>query len=488
MVNSSSDPKILVAGASGYIGGRLVPILLKEKYSVRCLARTPEKLKARNWPSVEIIEGDVLNPVTLETALKGIDIAYYLIHSMGNQKNFEETDARGARNFAVAARETGVKRIIYLGGLAKASENLSPHLKSRQEVGQILGETGIPVTELRASIIIGSGSASFEIIRDLVNKLPIMITPRWVKSLCEPISIQNILQYLTGCLTEPRTVGQILEVGGEEVLSYKEMMKTVAEVLGKKLWMIPVPVLTPRLSAYWLNLVTTVPMSIAYPLIEGLRNDSITSNDQIKSWIKLDLLSFRESVEIALIKETSLSPESRWTEADLMKDQIISEKWSAKIFHDQRKILSSLPAESIFNTVQRIGGNVGWYYADWLWKLRGLLDRLIGGVGMRRGRRHPTELRIGDPVDFWRVEKFEPGKYLKLRAEMKLPGKAWLEFRVKDTYDQKSLFEQTATFTPSGITGIAYWYLVMPFHFLVFRNMAKRLVKSAAAQSSSRTD
>lgn len=471
--------QIAVLGASGYVGGRLVPRLIEQGYSVRCIARHPEKLISRNWPNTEVVYGDVFHQNSLITALQGIDVLYYLVHSMQDAKNFEELDSMAAINCANAARTAWVERIIYLGGLAKPTSKLSAHLKSRQEVGQLLRKTGVKVTELRASIIIGSGSASFEIIRDLVRTLPIMITPRWVRSLCEPIAIQNVLDYLLACLEEPRTINQILEIGGGEILSYKNMMKIVAELMGKRIFMIPVPVLTPRLSGYWLNIVTSVPMSIAYPLVEGLRNDSVTSEQRIRQWIRVPLLSFKEAVLKALEEDKQGLMTSRWTEAEKMKSDSITPDYQ-KTFQDQRKIETEISAEKVFPIIQKIGGSSGWYYGNWLWKWRGILDRMIGGVGLRRGRRHPVDIRIGDAIDFWRVEAFQPGTMLRLKAEMKLPGHAWLEFRVQSLSPQKSLFLQTATFRPSNWVGFIYWYTVLPLHFLVFRNMAKNIIRRAS--------
>jgi uncharacterized protein YbjT (DUF2867 family) len=479
-MENSTRKNILVAGASGYVGGRLVPKLVENNYSVRCMARSPEKLKARNWPDVEVVQGDVLKPETLPSALQGIDIAYYLIHSMGSTQDFESIDITAAKNFGITAKNAGVKRIIYLGGLAKETGDLSAHLQSRQDTGKYLAETGVPVTELRASIIIGSGSASFEIIRDLTKKLPLMITPKWVKSLCEPIAIENVIEYLIACIEEPRTIGQILEIGGGEVLSYRKMMKSVAEVMGKKIIMIPVPVLTPRLSAYWLNIVTTVPMSIAFPLVEGLRNDSVCTDRRIREWIPVNLLSFKNAVEISLKSDAAGNIESRWTEASgtESKEPILTD--SKKLLQDKQIIETPLKSDRIFDTILQIGGNVGWYYADWTWKLRGLMDRMIGGVGMRRGRRHPSEIRVGDAIDFWRVEEFRQNSHLKLKAEMKLPGIAWLEFKVDTNSQGNTLFQQIATFEPDGWPGILYWYLMAPAHFFIFKHMARNIVKKSS--------
>lgn len=478
-----SDFKILVAGASGYVGGRLVPKLMERNYSVRCLARNPEKVQARNWTKVEIVKGDVLKPETLQSGLQGIDIAYYLIHSMGTKENFESLDIQAARNFGKAAKHAGIKRIIYLGGLADDNKDLSPHLKSRQETGKLLAESGVPVTELRASIIIGSGSASFEIIRDLTKKLPLMITPKWVNSLCEPIAIDNVIGYLLACIDEPRTINQVLEIGGGEILSYRKMMKSVAEVMGKKILLIPVPVLTPRLSAYWLNIVTTVPMSIAHPLVEGLRNDSICTDHRIRDWINIDLISFKDAVGKSLESDASGTIESSWTEASGIPSALIFPQKTAKVLQDKQTIETTIDAEKVFSNIQNIGGNIGWYYAGWAWKLRGLFDRIIGGVGMRRGRRHPTQIRVGDPIDFWRVEKFLPKSHLKLKAEMKLPGEAWLEFKVDSNSQGNTVFQQIATFEPNGWLGSLYWYILFPAHLLIFKNMARNIVKYSASNS-----
>jgi uncharacterized protein YbjT (DUF2867 family) len=465
--------KILIAGATGYVGTRLIPKLVEEGHVIRCLARNPEKLTDRNWPGVEFVQGDVLDLTSLKSALKDIDIAYYLVHAMGNQGDFRSRDKQSARNFALAAKLNGIERIIYLGGLGDPEQNLSDHLQSRQEVGRILNSTGIAVTELRAAIIIGWGSASFEIIRDLVKKLPVMITPRWVKSRCQPIAIDDVLYYLIAVLKDSRTIGETFDIGGDEILTYEAMMRQVALIMGKKLKIINVPVLTPHLSSYWLNLVTSVPMSIAFPLVEGLRNDTICSDQRINEYIPLTKTSFKDAVRMALQTAKNNYLESRWTQADII-DNTVTDSLNGKFLYDEQILSSPATAKEIFHRIQKIGGTTGWYYANWAWKLRGIFDRLIGGIGMRRGRRHPTELRVGDTIDFWRVEKLKIDSYLKLRAEMKLPGIAWLEFKVNQE-GSKTILVQRASFKPANWFGYAYWYLLLPVHLLIFKNMARKI-------------
>lgn len=465
--------KILVTGATGYVGTRLIPKLLEEGYSIRCLARNPEKLTNRNRPGVEVIRGDVLDLPSLKSALKDIDIAYYLVHAMGKQGDFRSRDKQSARNFALAAKFNEVQRIIYLGGLGDSQHNLSDHLQSRQEVGQILNSTAIPVTELRASIIIGWGSASFEIIRDLVKKLPVMITPRWVKSRCQPIAIDDVLSYLLAVLKDSRTIGDAFDIGGEEILTYEAMMQQVALIMGKKLKIINVPVLTPRLSSYWLNLVTAVPMSMAIPLVEGLRNDTICLDQRINDYIPIKKTSFKDAVQIALQAEKNNNLASSWTQADILYNTV-TDTSNQKLLYDKQIVSSRSSCKEIFDRIQKIGGKTGWYYANWAWKLRGIFDRLIGGIGMRRGRRHPIDLRVGDTIDFWRVEKLISDSYLRLRAEMKLPGIAWLEFKIYQE-GSETLLVQLATFKPHNWTGYAYWFLLWPIHLLIFKNMARKI-------------
>ncbi len=469
---------ILVAGASGYVGSRLVPRLLDRGYHVRCLARNPDVLNDRGWSNAEVVYGNTLEPESLVHAMKNVNTAFYLIHAMGGSNNFRATDQQSARNFAEAAKKTGLERIIYLGGLSSDSETLSEHLRSRHEVGAILKKSGIPVTELRASIIIGSGSASFTIIKDLAKKLPVMITPRWVNSKCQPIAIRDVMQYLIGALEHPETGGDIFDIGGDEILTYREMIEEVANVLKRKIFIIDVPVLTPHLSAYWLNLVTSVPMNIAFPLVEGLRNDTICRDHRIDALLTFEKTPFREAVQRAMTHEEQKNVESSWTGA-ASGVAIPPIRLSERILSDTRMIACQSSCTDIFNRIQRIGGENGWYYANWAWQLRGIVDRVFGGVGMRRGRRHPIDIRVGDALDFWRVEQYKPGAMLRLRAEMKVPGTAWLEFRVDKKNDDSCVFRQTAQFKPSGWFGYLYWYMLAPAHFLIFRNMARKIVQCA---------
>lgn len=471
--------RILVTGATGYIGGRLATRLLARGHRVRAMARDSRRLGALAAAGAECVTGDVLEVQSLGPALHGVEVAYYLIHSMGVGADFAERDREAAGNFAAACAAAGVRRIIYLGGLGQSGPALSKHLASRQEVGDLLRAGPVPVTELRAAIIVGAGSASFEIIRDLARKLPVMICPRWVRSRCEPIALDQVLEYLIGVLDEPRTVGEVLEIGGGEVLTYEDMLRQCAAALGKRVRIVGVPVLTPRLSSYWLNLVTSVPIDIARPLAEGLRNDVVTTDHRIREWIVLPPVTFRQAVERALAEDQAGPLASRWTgAAGPARPESLA--LPGALLRDERVLRANASPAALFAAVEQLGGASGWYYANWLWRLRGILDRLVGGVGMRRGRRDPVSLALGDPVDFWRVEAFVPGQLLRLRAEMKVPGRATLEFAVGVPAEGGgAVLTQRAEFEPRGSWGRSYWAALRPLHAFVFRGLAAGIVRAA---------
>ncbi|MBE7518390.1 MAG: DUF2867 domain-containing protein [Thermoflexaceae bacterium] len=468
---------VLVLGASGYIGSNLVPHLRAQGHHVRATARRKEVLEGRGWDGVELVSADALDPASLCTALNGINVAYYLVHSMGSGDDFEERDRTAAENFRIAAETAGVERIIYLGGLQPPGES-TRHLRSRQETGNILRAGPVPVTELRAGIIVGAGSAAFEVIRDLVNHLPAMTTPRWVRSRTQPIALQDLLDYLSRLLEIPVTGGKTYDVGGPETLSYEEMIAQFAAAVGKRRWVIPVPVLTPRLSSYWLDLVTSVPASVARPLIDGLRHDLLADDAPLRELIPIPLHTYREAIEAALRTERELALPARWTEGSLAfrgYDPAVS--YYSK--GTRTELSAPVSPSAAWNAVCCIGGEQGYYYADFLWRLRGLLDRVVGGVGMRRGRRHPTDLRPGDAIDFWRVVALEPGRRLTLVAEMKLPGSAVLEFEVIPEGEENCRLVTTSRFNPSGFFGLLYWYALLPAHNRIFERMPRGLLRYA---------
>lgn len=479
--------RVLMTGASGYVGGRLIPLLLQRGYVVRCMARQANQLTGRfeaDAPTpahLELVTGDVLDRDSLADALKDIDTAYYLIHAMGGgEKGFEQRDHTGAANFARAAADAGVKHIVYLGGLGHRDEKTSAHLHSRHEVGDVLRQGSVPVTEFRAAVIVGSGSASFEMLRTLTEKLPIMVTPRWVNTRTQPIFIIDALNYLAAALECAECPGRILDIGGPDVLTYKQMMLTFAEVRHLKRIIITVPVLTPRVSAYWVNLMTPIPASIAYPLIEGLRSETVVENDDAQKLMHVPLTPFREAVARALRATNEYRIPTRWSGAisGAIPRSLDATPADKSLIRNRQVVVTSASAEMLRRATSRIGGRVGWYYADYLWDIRGAMDRIIGGVGVRRGRRHPEQVAIGDAIDFWRVEDYNP-KRLLLRAEMKVPGRAWLEFRIKETGDGKRELEQTAYYYPNGFWGYAYWYGSLPFHVFVFGGMARNIVRWA---------
>lgn len=473
--------KILVLGATGYIGGRLVPRLAQRGHAVRCLVRDLNKSRQKPWADdVELFEGDVLNSDTLTEAFRGVSAVYYLIHSMGaDEDRFAQLDRTAAENVRAAAEQSGVNRIIYLGGLGRREDQTSRHLRSRHEVGEILREGSVPVTEFRAAIIVGSGSVSFEMIHHLVNRLPLMICPRWVVTHTQPIAIRDVLAYLVQALDTPDSAGRIIDIGGPDILTYRDMMLATARVLGLRRILIQVPVLTPRLSSYWVNLVTPIPASVARPLIEGLRHETVVENDLATELFDIKPIGFKDAVRRAFRRVKQYDIETYWTDASWRPPQRAIDDSHLK--EDVQEVAVERSAEELFAVVQSIGGRNGWYYGSWLWSIRGFIDKNVGGVGLRRGRRHPNDIAIGDALDFWRVEEFEPGKRLLLRAEMKVFGGAWLEFIVTPTGSDSSRLTQQATYYPKGVLGLLYWYGVFPLHWFVFRGMAKAIGRRAEA-------
>jgi uncharacterized protein YbjT (DUF2867 family) len=477
---------VLVTGVTGYIGGRLVPRLIEAGYRVRVLVRDKERLQGRAWlKQVDVVEGDVLDPLTLAPSLSEVSAAYYLVHSMSGSANFDQRDLQAARNFGAAAAASGVERIIYLGGLGDPLADLSRHLRSRQQTGQALKESGVPLTEFRAAIVVGSGSISFEMIRYLTERLPVMVCPRWVFTRVQPIAIDDVLDYLVAALETPESAGRIIEIGGSEVLTYGEMMLGYARVRALRRWLLAVPVLTPRLSSYWVHLVTPIPASIAQPLIEGLRNEVVVHDPAARVLFpQIQPSDYQIAVSQALTEAEARRVETSWSDA-LVNSQgnilpVILSTQEGMIIERRQQIVSTSPIK-VFKMVCRLGGRNGWLYLNWAWKLRGWLDRLIGGVGLRRGRRDSETIRIGDAIDFWRVEAVEPDRRLLLRAEMKLPGRAWLQFEVHPFDQGQSRLVQTAFFDPKGLSGLVYWYLLYPIHRIIFAGMIRNLARRALA-------
>jgi len=428
-----------------------------------------------------VVGGDVGDARSLAAAMDGVDVAYYLVHAMGGTREFAEQDRHSATVFRDCAAHAGLAQVVFLGGLGADDGDLSEHLSSRHDVGAILAEGPVPITELRAAVIIGSGSASFEMLRHLTDVLPAMVTPRWVRTRCQPIAIRDVLAYLVAVLDEPRARGQVFEIGGPDIVTYEEMMQLYADVAGlRRRLVVPIPVLTPRLSSYWVGLVTPLPAGLARPLIDSLENEVIVRRDTISEIIPRDRLSLRSAIELALARTRDLEVTTTWAEAELIgrspADPLPSDPhWSGGIvLDDTQTVHTSAPVADVYAAVCAIGGERGWLAAAPLWELRGLADRLLGGPGMRRGRRHPTELRVGDTVDFFRVEALVPERLVRLRAEMKVPGAAWLEWTMNPEPDGTRLV-QKARFHPRGIWGRIYWYAMLPFHNRIFRRMAVTL-------------
>ena len=475
--------RIAVAGATGYIGGRLVPRLLADGHGVVCLARNPSKLDDRPWRDhVSVIRCDVTKRGDAERALNDVDVAYYLIHSMGSSDDFADADRKAATYFREAADKNGVDRIVYLGGLG-AGGDLSSHLASRQEVGQVLAAGRTPVTELRAAVVIGSGSVSFEMLRYLTEVLPAMVTPRWVNTMCQPVAIRDVIAALVAAGGE-QGESVVYEIGGPEQVSYLDMMRAYARVAGlPRRLILPVPVLTPRLSSLWIGLVTPLPVGVARPLVDSLRNEVTVAGPPMPEHFGIEPIPLDEAIRKALTSSGDLDVPSRWSDASTTPASAFAwdPDWAGgTLLIDEQEVATDVSAPALFWAFSRIGGDVGYYVHNWAWRIRGVIDTVVGGVGLRRGRRHPEEVRLHDSIDFWRVSSVAKDDHLQLSAEMKLPGDAWLEWRIAETSAGRTL-HQTAFFRPRGLMGRLYWYLMLPAHRMIFGRMARRIVATARA-------
>jgi uncharacterized protein YbjT (DUF2867 family) len=483
---------VCVTGATGYVGGRLVGSLLEKGHKVRVFVRDEKKVAQYSWAkSVEVVVGNVTDYQATRRALENVDIAYYLLHSINSSTQFDQVEKEMASTFGRAGKDSEISQIVYLGGIANDSKT-SRHLKSRADTGVELAKYGIPVLELRAGIIIGSGSASFEMLRHLTHRLPIMTTPKWVANRTQPIAIRDVLYYLTKCAELEKSVSGIYDIGGPEIASYEIMMQKFASIAGlRKRIVIKVPVLTPSLSSLWIGFVTPVPTTLARPLVESLISEVVVdpnkSIDKLIPKPEVGLIPINEAIEFALEKVTNNEIVTRWSDATAptapwQKAQGDPSWAGATEFKDVRVQVTDAPIENVWACIERIGGENGWYGSDWLWYLRGLVDRIFGGVGLRRGRRDPIKLRIGDSLDFWRVEEYVEGKKLRLYAEMILPGKAWLEFNLEKE-NGKVKATQVATFQPRGLGGQLYWRGISPFHTLLFPTMLRNICKTASKES-----
>jgi uncharacterized protein YbjT (DUF2867 family) len=476
----------LVTGATGYIGGRLIPDLLAKGYKVRVLARNAIRLKDHTWINdVEVVEGDAFDSKAIEKALKGVDVAYYLMHSLMEKADFESQEIKMAQIFGKAGKKQNIDRIVYLGGIVPAKANLSQHMSARANTGKALRESGVPTIELRAGIVIGSGSASFEMLRHLTERLPFMITPKWLNIRIQPIAVRDVLYYLVGAATIDKKNSGYFDIGGPDIFTYKTMMQKYAEVAGlRKRIIVPVPVMTPKLSSGWVGLVTPVPYTLAKRLVASLKNEVVVGDDRIRKLIpdpKGGLTTFKRAVELALVRIKDNQVETRWSDASISwtsSDPLPTDpQWSGgSVYKDVRKLDSKDPVDVVWKRIEAIGGDNGYSTATWAWELRGLADKVTGGVGLRRGRRDPDHLQVGDALDFWRVEKLDRPKTLRLRAEMRMPGLAWLEFLVEpDAKTGGCKITQTATYAPKGLIGHIYWWSVWPMHGIVFPSMIKKM-------------
>ncbi|MDX2343998.1 MAG: SDR family oxidoreductase [Acidimicrobiia bacterium] len=477
--------KVLVTGATGYIGGRLVPRLLDGGHEVRCMTRDPDRLTLDPWrDQVEVVAADAFEPASLDTALDGCDAAFFLIHAMkGSPKSYAEQGRLAAANFRDAADRVGLGRIVYLGGLGSQDDQLSEHLASRQEVGEVLAMGDTPVIELRAAVIIGSGSMSFEMIRHLTEVLPVMMTPRWIETKCQPIAVRNVLDILVSLLDDPNPSDMVYDIGGPDILTYEEMMRIYAEVAGlRKRLVLPFPIFSSRLSAPFVGLVTPLPVEVARPLIESVLNDVVVRRPSPPGFDPGDLIPYPEALQRALYSIDHSEVETRWSDAlaspgaPLPRDPA----WSGALMQTDRRVADSkAPTQDLFWAVTRIGGDVGYYAMNWAWTIRGWIDQVIGGVGLRRGRRDPEDLRPGESLDFFRVAEIDPAQgRLLLQAEMKVPGTAWLEWST-EWIEGGSRLVQTAWFVPRGLMGRLYWWILLPFHAPIWRLMVRRMARTA---------
>jgi uncharacterized protein YbjT (DUF2867 family) len=480
----------LVVGATGYVGGRLVPALLERGWKVSVTVRTANRLRDASWTGdVDVHIADVTRPETLAAPMNGVDVAFYLVHSIGPD-GFEDVDRAAAQNFAAAAERHGVARIVYLGGLAPSDEQLSPHLRSRAEVGEILLSSAVPTIVLRAAVVLGSGSASFEMLRHLTERLPLMIVPRWVDTLVQPIAIADVVHYLVNVAATPHQLNRAFDIGGPDVMTYEAMMRGYADVAGlRNRRMLKLPLLSTRLSSLWVGLVTPVPSDLARPLVESLRNTVVCNEHDIASFVPDPpggLTPFRVAVAEALRQARDADVATHWSNASIRgapSDPMPTDPAWARgdLYVDERSTAVDASRAQLWRVIERIGGKQGWHSWPLAWTLRGVLDRLVGGPGLRRGRRSQHELRLGDAVDWWRVEEVIPGELLRLRAEMRLPGRAWLDLGIDSDEQGRTVFRQRALFAPRGLWGRIYWWSLYPFHGLIFGAMQRNIARAAQA-------